>query len=123
MILVVDDHADTRNVVVKLLRHLGYEAVAAVGGAEAVAFLSAAKPELVILDCNMPCMDGVAVLRVIRGEPRLADLPVVVYSGDSSGATRAEMEALGVQGWIVKASTDWDQIAHLAKRYGVRKDA
>jgi chemosensory pili system protein ChpA (sensor histidine kinase/response regulator) len=123
MILVVDDHVDTRYVVVRLLARLGYEAAAVGGGVEAVAFLSGAKPELVILDLNMPCMDGLEVLRVIRGEPRLADLPVVMFSGDPSDARRAEVEALCFRGWIVKASMDWDRIEHFAKLYGVRKES
>jgi len=117
MIHVVDDHADTRYVVTRLLKNLGYDAVAVEGGDEAIAYLRDAMPRMVILDCNMPCTDGLAVLTAIRSDARLAALPVVMFSGDTDGEQRRAIEAVGIQGWIVKASMDWDEISRFAKLY------
>jgi CheY-like chemotaxis protein len=120
MILVVDDHRDSRYAVVRLLQRLGHDAVEAHGGREAIAYLRDHTPALIILDCNMPRVDGLDVVRFVRGEGRLADVAVVVYTADVLGDRRADFERLGVQGWIVKASTDWDQIADAANRFAAR---
>jgi CheY-like chemotaxis protein len=95
-----------------MLRHIGYEALGVMGGQEAIDHLRDAKPDLIILDCNMPCTDGLAV-RHVRADPRLADVPVVMNSGDIRPELRADVEQVGIQGWILKASSsDWDEIAH-----------
>jgi CheY-like chemotaxis protein len=117
MILIVDDHVDSRCVVMRMLRRFGYDVVEADGGQEAMDYLRDAKPELIILDCNMPCVDGLDVLRAVRGDARLADVPVVVFSADARDERREELEALGIQGRIIKGSTNWDLLAHFATLY------
>jgi len=122
MILVVDDHGDTCYAVVRILRHLGYEALGVMSGQEAIDHLRDSEPELIILDCNMPCVDGLAVLRHVRADARLAEVPVVINSGDVQPELRADVERAGIQGWIVKAtSSDWDEIVQFARMYGVKK--
>ena len=100
MILVVDDHDDTRHVLIKLLNASGYEALGVCDGAQALLFLKTHRPKLMILDCHMPCLNGFDVLRAIRSDAALADLPVLMFSADAA----AEGPALqhGAQGFIVK---------------------
>jgi chemosensory pili system protein ChpA (sensor histidine kinase/response regulator) len=123
MVLVVEDHSDTRNAVVKLLERHGYEAVGVVGGREALAYLREAMPELVLLDCQMPLMDGLDLLRAMRADARLANLPVVMFTASVSYTLREEFDHLGVQGWIAKGSTDWEEILQFAKMYAGRARA
>jgi CheY-like chemotaxis protein len=118
MILIVDDHADTAYVAVRLLKQLGYDAVAVAGGQEALDYLRNVTPKLIILDCHMPCVGGLDVLRAVRADPRLSGVPVVMFSGEADHDGRAGFHQLGIQGWIVKASMDWQNIAHFAKLYG-----
>jgi CheY-like chemotaxis protein len=119
MILVVDDHAEVRTSVVRLLASYGYDAQAIAGGREALLFLQNNAPKLVILDLNMPDVDGLEVLRAMRMDARLLGLPVVMLTAclDHDGKGDAIM-ALGVQGWIVKVSHGWaERLVEAAERY------
>ena len=83
-VLVVDDQHDVRRVVVRMLGHMGYRALEAASGAEALALL-AAEPALhcVLLDLMMPVMSGEEVLRQIRiAQPQLSVIVMSGYSGD-----------------------------------------
>jgi CheY-like chemotaxis protein len=80
--------------------------------AQALDYLRDHVPALVILD---PGIDGVAVLRSMRADSGLAQVPVVVYSADGQHL-RADVERLGVQGWITKGIRD-DQLLEVARSY------
>lgn len=81
MILVVDDDAVSRHVLVQTLERAGLAAVALADGARALEWLKEQRPALVLLDLLMPPPDGYEVLRAIRDEHGLPDLPVVVLTG------------------------------------------
>src|SRR4051794_20251181 len=78
MILVVDDHPDMLRVIVMMLRRDGYEAAGVSSGRAALEHLQSHVPHCVILDYNMPGMDGLEVLAAIRAEPRYADVCVIL---------------------------------------------
>ena len=115
MILVVDDHDDTRYVLIRLLNSSGYEAVGVRDGRQALLFLKTHRPKLMILDCHMPCLDGFAVLRAVRSDATLADLPVIMFSADA--AAKPQAVRLGAQGFIVKGSLDWAVVSAEVERY------
>jgi len=106
MILVVDDHGDTREALVRLLKLEGYLGIGVTCGGEALLFLQTHVPTLVLLDFNMPDMDGLSVLAEIRRSPRLAEVPVIMFSA-SSGDLRERAMAAGASAYVVKASLDW----------------
>ncbi len=89
-VLLVEDDADTREVVRTLLQEEGYQPATAADGQEAIEYLSscAELPCLVLLDLQMPRLGGAAVLRWMRTQPRLARLSVAVISArpQASGA-------------------------------------
>ena len=115
MILVVDDHDDTRHVLIKLLNASGYEAIGVCDGAQALLFLKTHRPRLIILDCHMPCLNGFEVLQVIRSDAALVDLPVLMFSADRA----AEGPSLrqGAQGFILKGSLDWAQVLAAVEKH------
>ena len=84
LILVVDDHAATREPLARLLKYEGYETASAANGAEALAAMRSRLPDLVLLDLNMPKMDGLAFLAEKAREPDAAGLPVIVVTGGLS---------------------------------------
>jgi CheY-like chemotaxis protein len=106
-ILVVDDHLDGANALVRLLRQSGCDALAVGSGEEALSVLEEQTPDAVILDVMMPGMDGPTLLRTIRANPRLRDLPVVMYSSDSNYERVDEARRLGAQDYIVKGRFGW----------------
>jgi CheY-like chemotaxis protein len=115
MVLVVDDHGDTRHVLIRLLESSGYEAVGVADGNQALLFLRTNRPELIILDCHMPCLDGFGVLRAVRAHAELAHTPVLMFSADSASEDRALR--LGANGFILKGSLDWAQFSQAVERY------
>lgn len=86
LILVVDDHAATREPLAKLLRYQGYETAVASNGAEALEAMRQRRPDLVLLDLLMPQMDGLTFLDEASREPHGAEVPVIVVTGGMSVA-------------------------------------
>ncbi|HSI10331.1 MAG TPA: hybrid sensor histidine kinase/response regulator [Rariglobus sp.] len=77
LVLIVDDNADNLQVLAGHLTEAGYEVLAANNGARALALVSNRKPDLILLDIQMPGMDGFAVCRKLKGDPEMADIPVI----------------------------------------------
>jgi CheY-like chemotaxis protein len=116
-VLVVDDDATIRRVLARLLRSSGHPADCVAGGADALRYLAADQlPKLILLDVMMPEIDGMALLRVIRGEPRLSGVPVVMCSALSDQATRDEARRLGAQGYVVKGG-EWPDLYDQIRPY------
>jgi DNA-binding response OmpR family regulator len=83
-ILVVDDEQDIRELLQYNLEKAGYRVVTSRDGAEALKRTLASPPDALVLDLLMPAMDGLSVLRSLRGEPSTADLPVLLLTARSS---------------------------------------
>jgi CheY-like chemotaxis protein len=80
-ILVVDDEQGIVEVLVAVLGDAGHRALGATNGKDALAKLEASMPELVLLDLEMPVMDGAHTLKALRSDARYAGLPVIMMSG------------------------------------------
>ncbi len=119
MILIVDDHKDTAALLVRLLKFAGHSAVSVAGGAEALTLLQNRKPKLMILDMNMPEMDGLTVLKKVRQLENLKDVAVLVYSADTHGETIREAGRLGAADYVIKGSIPFENLlARISKLAG-----
>ena len=105
MVLVVDDREETRFVLTRLLRVQGYDAAAVGSGQEALDFVCDKKPSLVILDFEMPGLDGLSVYRHMKARPESRDIPVVMFSAND-GKVREEALQEGIKAWVMKGSLD-----------------
>ena len=101
-ILVVDDSALMRRLLQQVLQAAGYEVVCSADGQEGLDKVAAEKPDLVIMDRNMPKVDGMEALRVLRANPATRSLPVLMASARLEPADAAEMQAAGANGLIPK---------------------
>lgn len=110
MILIVDDQKDTGTALERLLKYAGHEAVSVTGGSEALAMLHVRKPKLLILDVNMPEMDGLTVLRTIKEHDELRDVKVMMYSADTQHETMVEAMRLGAIDFLVKGAVKFDAL-------------
>ena len=110
MILVTEDHAETRHALVRLLTYNGLEPVGVEDGRQAMMLLREHTPRLGLLDYAMPGMNGFDVLRAMRSEPRLRDVPVLIFSAYDSDALRGEALRLGARGYVVKGAIGWDAL-------------
>lgn len=79
-VLVVDDEPDTAEMIAEMMRLSGYKALKSFGGTQALSIITREKPAAVLLDLMMPDISGLDVLRFMRRDPRLADIPVIIVS-------------------------------------------
>ena len=98
VILVVDDDGPILLLMRNLLREYGFEAVTAADGEQAIAAARAQHPALALLDRNMPGMTGDEVIRALRAEPGLEQLPILILSGEP--LTRDDLARLQADGAV-----------------------
>jgi chemosensory pili system protein ChpA (sensor histidine kinase/response regulator) len=101
-IMVVDDSVTIRNVVSHLLQRQGWKVLTAKDGIEAIEVLHTWQPDLIILDIEMPRMNGYEFMRSIRAQEKFKDLPVVMHTSRSSEKHRQKAESLGVNAFVTK---------------------
>ena len=82
-IVIVEDEPDTAEMFAEMMRMSGYQIYKAYNGTSAVALISKEKPAAVVLDLMMPDLSGLEVLRFIREDPEISDIPVIVVSAKS----------------------------------------
>lgn len=99
-ILVVDDDQPILLLMKNILTEFRFEAMTASSGPEAIQALRAEKPDLILLDMNMPGMTGDQVLREIRLEEGMDAVPVLILSGEP--VSRETLEELGATGAVIK---------------------
>jgi two-component system chemotaxis response regulator CheY len=105
-ILTVDDFPTMRRIVKTLLRQVGYSnVVEAEDGLEALTKLKEEKIDLVLLDWNMPKMNGLAVLKAMRSDDELRHIPVVMVTAESKQRDVMEAIKAGVDNYVVKPFT------------------
>lgn len=101
-ILAVDDSKAVRNMVESVLRSEQYAVVTATDGIEALEALEREPCDLVVLDINMPHMDGLALLKTIRERAEWAKLPVLMLSTEGQESDRNKALALGATDYLTK---------------------
>ena len=101
-ILVVDDDARNLRLAVTALEHAGHEVLSAENGADGINAALAHAPDLVLMDVQMPGMDGIAALRRLRAEPRTAAIKVVALTALAMKGDRERLIKEGFDGYIEK---------------------
>ena len=112
MILIVDDQKDIAASLERLLRYAGHEAASVTSGAEALAMLHVRKPSLLVLDVDMPKMDGLAVLKAIREHAELKSIRIVMYSAATHHEIMVEAKRLGALDFLVKSTVGFDKLVN-----------
>jgi len=101
-VLVVDDEASLRTMVQVNLAASGYEVIAARRGEEVLALAGAKKPDLVLLDIKMPGMSGWDVLKALKANSRLRDIPVIVMTAFIKDSEESRAAAIHVASFLAK---------------------
>jgi two-component system chemotaxis response regulator CheY len=121
-ILIVDDFATMRGIIKNLLRDLGFTNVAeADDGHTALPVLRAGSFDFLITDWNMPIMTGLDLLKAVRGDAKLAKLPVLLVTAEAKRDQIVEAAQAGVNGYVVKpftANTLKEKIDKIFERIG-----
>ncbi len=101
-ILIADDDAVNRRVITKMLEHLGYETFATVDGLEAVEHSQDEPWALILMDVQMPRMDGIEATRRIRAQPSTAHIPIIAFTASVMAEERDQYLAAGFHDVISK---------------------
>jgi two-component system, cell cycle response regulator DivK len=101
-ILHIEDNENNRYLVAYLLQASGWEVVHAADGPSGLALAATTGPALILLDIQLPGMDGHAVARALKADPALAPIPVVAVTSYAMAPDRAAAMAAGCNGYIEK---------------------
>ena len=106
-ILSVDDSRIIRRLVTSMIETLDYEPLEAEHGAEALEVLAKEKSDvaLVVLDWNMPVMDGITCLERIKADPELCEIPVMMLTTESQAGKIAQALRAGASNYLTKPFT------------------
>ncbi len=114
-ILSVDDSRTMRMMVKRAFRNFQCELFEAADGAEGLAAAIANKPDLIVLDYNMPVMDGVTMLRNMRENAELKRTPVIMLSAEDSNEIISTVARLGVRDYIIKPFEDENLLSKVTR--------
>ncbi|HEX8558650.1 MAG TPA: response regulator [Pyrinomonadaceae bacterium] len=115
VVMLVEDFRDTREVMRRMLELQGCRVVEATNGQEAIEISQRGGLDLVLMDLNMPVLDGFNATLRIREYERTRDVPVVAVTAYDSAESRAAAGAVGCCDYVVKP-LDLDHIAALLRR-------
>lgn len=101
-ILYVEDNADNRLLVRRLLTAEGFKVMEAESAEQMWAMLEKQRPDLILMDLHLPGMDGIALTRQIARDPRYADIPIVALTADVLRDTPQRCQDVGCVGYITK---------------------
>ena len=113
-ILLADDNADLRSYIARLLADRGYEVEAVVDGMAALEAARATRPDLLITDVMMPRLDGFGLLRALRADPELRDLPVVILSARAGDEAKVEGLDAGADDYLIKPFSARELLARVS---------
>ena len=103
--LIIDDNRQTADALHQMLDVLGVDSRVAYGSSPAMSILQKMTPQLILLDINMPGVDGLEILSYLRREPRLAHVPVVVITSDDQPETHDRVMKGGATAMLIKPAT------------------
>lgn len=101
-ILLIEDNPQNRYLTTFLLEQRGHEVVPAETGPQGLALAAEVRPHLILLDIQLPGMDGHAVARALKADPDLAHIPIVAVTSYAMVGDREKCLAAGAEGYIEK---------------------
>ena len=101
-ILVVEDQEDNRRIIRDLLESVGYQLIEAVDGEAGVRLARSERPDLILMDIQLPVLDGYEATRRIKAEPELAAIPIVVVTSYALSGDDAKAKAAGCDAYVAK---------------------
>jgi two-component system cell cycle response regulator DivK len=101
-ILVIEDTEDNRRIFRDLLTHAGFELIEAVDGQEGVAMAIEQRPDLILMDIQLPIIDGYEATRRIKADPASRNIPIIAVTSYALSGDEAKARAAGCDGYIAK---------------------
>jgi chemosensory pili system protein ChpA (sensor histidine kinase/response regulator) len=115
LVMVVDDSLTVRKITGRLLEREGYRVVTAKDGVEALEKIAEALPKVLLVDIEMPRMDGFDLARHVRGDTRMQAIPMIFISSRTADKHRTQAAQLGVNAFLGKPYADAELLQLVAK--------
>jgi two-component system, cell cycle response regulator DivK len=115
-IMVVEDYDDTRMLLKHSLERLGYSVLEASNGQEAVDIAGREHPDLILMDLDLPILDGIAATQRIRQQSHMENVPIVAVTAYPMSYSRVKAFAKGCNEYMAKP-IDMSELASLVNRY------
>ncbi len=120
-VMVVDDSVTVRKVTQRLLQREGYQVILAKDGVDALRLLEDTIPDVMLVDIEMPRMDGFDLTKNVRSTPRLASIPLIMITSRTADKHRNHAMQLGVDEFLGKPYPEDDLLAHVARFVAARR--
>jgi two-component system, cell cycle response regulator DivK len=101
-ILVVEDQPDGRQIIRDMLAGTGYEITEAENGEEALAAIAKQRPDLILMDIQLPIMDGYTATRLIKTDPALRSIPIIAVTSYALAVEERKARAAGCDDYVTK---------------------
>ena len=101
-ILMVEDTEDNRQIMRDLMSMTNYELIEACDGVDGVAMAALHKPDLILMDIQLPLMDGYEAARRIKADPALKHIPIIAVTSYALSGDEAKTLAAGCEGYVAK---------------------
>ncbi|MFP5410172.1 MAG: Hpt domain-containing protein [Gammaproteobacteria bacterium] len=118
MVLVVDDSLTVRKITTRLLTREGFRVDSAKDGVDALEKMHDLVPDVVLLDVEMPRMDGFELARVMRADPRLKAVPIIMITSRTADKHRNHAMEIGVNVYLGKPYQEQQLLDHIAQQLG-----
>ncbi len=117
-IMVVDDSLTVRNITCTLLEREGYRVTTAKDGVDALEKLNDARPDVMLLDIEMPRMDGFELAGKLRADPRTRDISIIMITSRTAGKHRRQASQLGIEAFLGKPYQEATLLAQIKAMLG-----
>ncbi len=112
-ILVVEDHEDNRRIMRDLLTSSGYEVIEAITGLEGVTAAETHRPDLILMDIQLPGIDGYEATRRIKANPHLQKVPIIVVTSYALSGDDVKAFEAGCDAYVAKPLSPRDLLAKI----------
>jgi adenylate cyclase len=116
LVLVADDNRDNRQLLYDIVMSIGHESVGAADGEETLQIARARKPDLLILDVNMPGMSGFEVVNQLKADPATASIPILMLTALNTAEHRVQGLVLGADDYLTKPFNPRELIERIKTR-------
>jgi chemosensory pili system protein ChpA (sensor histidine kinase/response regulator) len=114
-VLVVDDSLTVRKITSRLLVREGFEAGTARDGVDALQILADRTPDVILLDIEMPRMDGFEFAKTVKSDPKLKGIPIIMITSRTAEKHRSRAREIGVEVYLGKPYQEEELLAEIRK--------
>jgi len=118
-VLIVDDSISARRASAQVMRDAGYEVLTAIDGMDAVAVLEQTVPDVVLVDMEMPRMNGLELTAHLRARESTKNIPIIMITSRSTEKHRQQGDSAGVDAYLVKPFNEDQLLQHMDRLVGV----